>query len=77
MVEKLKKVNKTFKGWKTIAFNSLAMSPVALDILGYVLSYPSIQNIIPEGYMDEYTLGIGVVNLILRYMTTTPVGQKY
>lgn len=76
MVEQLKRA-KTLKGWKTILFNIGAISPIALDLIGYLISNPNIQGLIPEGYMDEYVLAMGVVNLILRYITTTPMGSKY
>jgi hypothetical protein len=76
MVQKLKKV-KALKGWKTVLFNLGASSPILLDIAGYLLNYPGVQGLIPEQYMGEYALGIGVVNLFLRYITTTPMGEKY
>jgi hypothetical protein len=77
MVKEFKQVEKSLKGWKTIGFNLGAMSPFLVEFGAYLLGYSGFENLVPAEYLSEYALGMGVVNLVLRYMTSTPVGQKY
>ena len=64
------------KGWKTIGFNVVASIPILMDIVGQVMNDPSIQGLVPDGYMKYYAGALVIVNLVLRKMTTTPVGKK-
>lgn len=76
MVEKLKQV-RTLKGWRTLGINAAALLPVGLDVLGSIVNIPEIKGIIPQEYVQEYAVALGVVNIFLRLATSTPVGKKY
>lgn len=67
---------KTFKGWKTVGFNVAAgIIPIA-SILGEIINLPEVKNVIPVEYMPIYTVAVVIINLVLRSITTTPVGKK-
>lgn len=63
------------KGWKTVMFNGLI-------VLGSVIAYLDIadftvlDNFLPKGTGALIGIGIGVVNIVLRAITTTPIGKK-
>lgn len=64
------------KGFRTILINAaLAIIP-ALNIASQVFAMPEVQPFIPPQYMPLYALAGAVINLYLRTITTTPVGQK-
>ena len=56
------------KGWRTILFNVLGMVTV--------VATSDYAQVIPQSAMPWIGLGIGVGNLVLRSVTTTPIGQK-
>ena len=56
------------KGWRTILFNVLGMVTV--------VATSDYAQVIPQRAMPWIGLGIGVGNLVLRSVTTTPIGQK-
>lgn len=63
---------KKLKGWKTVLIN-------ALIAVGSVIALLDGQNwalIFPPQQAGWITLGISVLNILLRYRTTTPVGAK-
>ena len=55
------------KGWRTAIFN------IAVIIAG-LAQYVDLINIIAPQYTPLVILVIGVANLILRYLTDTPIG---
>ena len=64
---------KRLKGWKTVIINAffVVLSFVALlDGQNWALIFPPAQ-------AAWITLGIAVINILLRMRTTTPVGQKW
>lgn len=68
---------KTLKGWKTVGFNTAALVlPGILGLGGELLNVPEIQGLIPPHYVPLYMAGVGVANVLLRYVTTSPVGKK-
>lgn len=75
MINKLKNV-KALKGWKTVLFNGGALIPVAIQVAGQLANSPDLQNIIPPEYLPVYGVVLALINLGLRYVTTTPVGKK-
>jgi hypothetical protein len=55
------------KGWKTIATNAVALVFALLVYFGIELPEPK----------PEYVAGfLAIVNIVLRLVTTTPVGRK-
>lgn len=79
MVEAIKKAasTKIFKGWKTLAFNGVMGVIPALEIIGQLMDIPEIKGIIPVEYLPYYVAGMAGVNVVLRGLTTTPVGKKF
>jgi len=57
------------KGWRTVAFNVLSMVLPILEMT-------EVMDVIPDDWLIWYSLGIALANLLLRYVTTTPVGQN-
>jgi hypothetical protein len=55
------------KGWRTTLFN------VAVIIAG-LAQYVDLINIIAPQYTPLVLLAVGVANLVLRYLTDTPMG---
>lgn len=57
------------KGWRTVLFNlALGIPPV--------LELSSWRDLIPDEWWPFYVIGAAGVNLILRSITTTPIGAK-
>lgn len=57
------------KGWNTILFN------LAAAIFG-VLEVTDFTDIIPPNYQGAVIAVIGVINMLLRARTNTPIGRK-
>lgn len=64
------------KGFRTIIANIVMSLPLLADPLGQILNAPEMRDIIPAQDLPYYGLGMVVVNLILRSITTTPVGKS-
>lgn len=58
-----------FKGYRTIIINALA------SILP-ILELTEVMNVMPPDWQPWYALGLVLLNLFLRAITTTPVGRK-
>lgn len=64
-----KKIRPYLKGWRTIAFNVLAtLLPLA--------SLTEWHDVLPKDYLPYYILGVTLGNMILRGLTTTPMGRN-
>lgn len=58
-----------FKGYRTVLVNgALAAMPI--------LEMSEVLDVLPEGYEAPYAILIAIINLYLRTITTTPLGQK-
>ena len=57
------------KGWRTILINA------ALAVLG-ILETADFTDLLSESAIGYVLLGVSVLNMILRKMTTTPVGTS-
>lgn len=71
------------KGWRTVAIQILAaIIPVwdlllnALDALVQGADQYSLITYVPKEYMSIYIVALVVINVFLRFRTTTPVGKK-
>lgn len=64
------------EGWKTILFHSAAGLPAAL--YGLYLEFQSVDftPVIPEKYLALVIFGMSVAGILLRLITTGPVGSK-
>ncbi|MCI5049523.1 MAG: hypothetical protein MRY32_04245 [Rickettsiales bacterium] len=57
------------KGWRTVLFNILAAVMPVLETAGVDLGL--------EGQsLAFYGLGVAIGNIVLRFLTTTPIGTK-
>ena len=56
-----------FKGWRTIVWNLLNIAVLVMD---------QFTAVVPDEYNFYWGLVYGLVNIGLRFITTTPVGQK-
>jgi hypothetical protein len=54
------------KGWKTVAFNVATMAAA-------LLAWPGLADIVAPQWIVVAT---GAANLVLRYLTTTPIGAS-
>jgi hypothetical protein len=72
-------MTRPFKGWWTVAVNTLAAAPLAFDatmpLLVNILGMPEVQALIPVGLAPYYALMLAAVNIWLRSITDTPVGK--
>jgi uncharacterized membrane protein len=59
------------KGWRTIAVNVVV---VAAGVVAY-LNDSTLGSLLPPKYA-WVPIAIGVANIVMRSVTTTPVGQK-
>lgn len=57
------------KGYKTVIFNVMASVIPILELT-------EVRDVIPAQYLHYYALGVVLANMVLRYLTTTPVGRK-
>lgn len=55
------------KGWRTVLFNVLGITSLVATQYGELL---------PPKVMPYIGLGLGVGNLVLRTITTTPIGKS-
>lgn len=61
------------KGWRTVAWNVLNAVALAME---HIMSISGTGYTIPDHYMPLWMMVFAVVNVILRFKTTTPVGRK-
>lgn len=58
-----------FKGYRTVLVNAgLAAMPI--------LEMSEVLDVLPENYEAPYAILIALMNLYLRSITTTPIGQR-
>jgi hypothetical protein len=64
------------KGWKTVIVGSLAAAPLALLQLAEQLSLIDPKTILPDPWGARVALGLAVAMILLRLVTTGPVGSR-
>lgn len=57
------------KGYRTLLANTLAMTIPILEVTEW-------RDVLPEDWLPYYALGLALMNVALRMVTTTPVGRK-
>ena len=60
------------KGWKTLFFGAAV---IAVPVLDYSLNQSALINLIPDEYREVAISLVGLVIIVLRMATTTPVMQ--
>lgn len=71
------------KGWRTVIANILMSLPAIWDVIIQVLTnfVPlaqeyGLKQVIPDSWMPYYVAGMVLINIYLRTITTTKIGQK-
>tara|TARA_R110000782_G_scaffold229325_1_gene315744 strand:- start:222 stop:410 length:189 start_codon:yes stop_codon:yes gene_type:complete len=59
----------TFKGWKTVTFNTLAAVVPVLELT-------ELKGLVPSEYLPFYGLSVALGNVYLRSITTSAIGKK-
>lgn len=57
------------KGWRTVLANILFAVLPLLELTEW-------RQVLPPDWLPWYVLGVAVANMVLRSMTTTPMGRK-
>lgn len=65
-----------FKGWRTWMFNIIAALPILFDVIVEVALSHEVRAVLPPHVLPWYSLAVLFVNLLLRRMTTTPLGHR-
>lgn len=64
------------KGWRTVAANAAVGLPMVLaEILNFAIGI-DWKEVMPAGYAPLIVIGVNVLNIVLRAVTTTPMGEK-
>jgi hypothetical protein len=66
----------TLKGYRTVAFMGAAAFLPALDALLPILMLPEWADVIPSEWWPYYSIAVGILGIVLRAVTTTPLGQR-
>jgi hypothetical protein len=65
----------SLKGWRTVALNAFVSLVSLVALVAAYLDAANIASYLPPQYA-WITLALGVANIVLRRLTTTPLGQK-
>jgi len=69
-------IREKLKGWKTIVANTLTGLPATAYLLYTELSTVDFTPVIPVKYAAIAVVGMSVLGIILRIITTGPIGSK-
>jgi hypothetical protein len=72
----LASLHQQLKGWKTVIVNTALGLPAALYGLYLQFGTVDFTPIIPTEYVTWFAVGWSVLGVILRIVTTGPVGSK-
>lgn len=64
------------RGFRTIVVNAIMALPLLAEPVGQILNAPELRDLIPAHYLPYYGLGMVIVNMILRSITSTPIGRR-
>ncbi len=65
----MKWLSHKLKGWRTVITNLLMSIMPVLELTEAI-------QVLPVGWQPWYALGVALVNMWLRSITTSPLGQK-
>lgn len=74
--EKSRGLRERLKGWKTIILGATAAAPLALLELVEQLKLADPSSFLPEPWGQRIALGLAIAMILLRLITTGPVGSK-
>ncbi len=69
-------IRQKLKGWKTVIANALIGVPAALYTLWQEFSTVDFTPVIPAKYAAAAVVGMSVMGVVLRLVTTGPTGSK-
>jgi len=72
----LTKLRQKLKGWKTVIFGQVVAVLGGALLLLEQLQPLDLHPVLPAKYADGIIAGIGVAIVVLRVVTTGPVGSK-
>jgi len=64
------------KGYRTVFIMGLAAVPPLMEVLLPILQLPQWRGVIPQEWWSLYTLLVAIVAIVMRSVTTTPLGRK-
>ncbi|MFG1389095.1 hypothetical protein [Xanthobacter versatilis] len=64
------------KGWRTVVFNAAWAAAVVIPDLINQLAGVDWPSLLGEHYGPAVAAGLAIGNIVLRFATTTPIGQK-
>jgi len=70
------RITETLKGWKTVIVNGVTGLTAALYVLYLQIQTVDFTPVIPQKYMGYFIVGMSVLGIVLRLITTGPVGSK-
>jgi hypothetical protein len=64
------------KGWRTVGINALVLGLGAANVFGVDASgIPGVTDLVAAADPKVLAVGLPIVNILLRSITTTPVGK--
>jgi hypothetical protein len=72
----LDKIRAKLKGWRTVIVNALVGLPASLLFLYEQFQGVDITPLIPAKYAAAAVAGMAVLGVVLRIITTGPIGHK-
>lgn len=69
-------IRQKLKGWKTLVFNGVIGFPAAFYGLYLEFSTVDLTPVIPQKYVAAFMVGWAILGVVLRLVTTGPVGSK-
>lgn len=70
------RITEKLKGWKTIIVNAITGLPAAIYVLYLQFETVDFTPVIPQKYAAYFVVGMSVLGILLRLITTGPVGSK-
>lgn len=70
------RIREKLKGWKTIIIGAIVASPLTVIELLEQLQVIDPESILPEPWGKRVALGIAIVMILMRLITSGPVGSK-
>lgn len=64
------------KGYRTIILGALASVLPIIEVLALVMDLPEWRGIVPAEYWPHYAIGVAFLKILMRFITTSPVGNK-
>lgn len=76
LTDKFNAVREILKGWKTVIIGAVVGLPLALLEIAEQLRVVDPASILPEPWGQRVGLALAVTMILLRLVTTGPVGSK-